>query len=115
VGAALTRLSRIASGRFGDALMATIVLDVLRAGTILGGAYCGVLFVGDLLQFQLVGDTLAPFALFAFGVTLPYFVTARLFVYLNFRTRLEGWDVQTRFGELLARAETEPEPAAVTS
>ena len=30
--------------------------------------------------------------------------TARFFLYLNVRTRAEGWDIQTRFAALAARA-----------
>ncbi|CAN5747553.1 hypothetical protein BH11MYX4_BH11MYX4_30880 [soil metagenome] len=34
---------------------------------------------------------------------IPYVATARFFIYLNVRTRVEGWDVQTRFAALAAR------------
>ena len=33
--------------------------------------------------------------------------TARFFVYLDIRTRTEGWDIQTRFAAIAARAEAE--------
>jgi hypothetical protein len=35
---------------------------------------------------------------------VPYLATARFFLYLNVRTRAEGWDIQTRFAAIAARA-----------
>ena len=42
-------------------------------------------------------------ALLGFWSVLPIRATARFFVYLDVRTRSEGWDIQTRFAALAAR------------
>ena len=48
------------------------------------------------------GGVLATLGLFA---AVPYLATARFFLYLNVRTRAEGWDIQTRFAAIAARAD----------
>jgi hypothetical protein len=108
IGAAATRMTRLSSGRFGDAFLASFVLDTLRIVVVASGMVAGYMVVGDVLEVHLVEDTLVPFALVAYGASIPYFATARLFVYLNFRTRSEGWDIQTRFAELDARGLSMP-------
>ena len=45
-----------------------------------------------------------PIALFSAWLAMPTLTVARFFVYLNLRTRREGWDIQTRFAALAARA-----------
>lgn len=67
--------------------------------------------LAELFQFQPPasmftqgGSVLAVLGWFAI---IPYAATARFFVYLNVRTRVEGWDVQTRFAALAMRAETD--------
>jgi hypothetical protein len=47
-------------------------------------------------------------ALAGFWGTVPLLTTARFFTYLDVRTRTEGWDIQTRFAAIAARAEAEP-------
>ena len=42
-------------------------------------------------------------ALLGFWMVLPLRATTRFFVYLDIRTRTEGWDIQTRFAALAAR------------
>ena len=103
IGATVARMTRLSSGRFGDAFLASFVLDLLRITVVAAGTMSGYMVVGDLLEVHLVEDTIWPFGLLAFAASIPYFATARLLVYLNFRTRSEGWDIQTRFAELDAR------------
>ena len=49
------------------------------------------------------GSTLA---LLGFWAVLPLVATTRFFVYLDVRTRAEGWDIQTRFAALVARTDS---------
>lgn len=43
-------------------------------------------------------------ALLGWWLSVPFVATARFFVYLDIRTRSEGWDIQTRFAGIAARA-----------
>jgi hypothetical protein len=43
-------------------------------------------------------------ALLGWWASLPILATARFFVYLDIRTRTEGWDIQTRFAAIATRA-----------
>ena len=52
-------------------------------------------------MFRVGGSWLA---LLGWWATLPLLASARFFVYLDIRTRTEGWDIQTRFAEIAARA-----------
>jgi hypothetical protein len=112
VVAALGRAQRIANAHFGAALMATILLLAApwasAALTDLAGR--------ELLQAVL--EVKPPPSMFAEGgswlallgwwAALPLLATARFFVYLDVRTRTEGWDIQTRFAAIAARR-LEPE------
>ena len=51
-------------------------------------------------------------AAIGFWVFVPYAATVKFLLYLNVRTRTEGWDVQTRFAALARRAEADAEEAA---
>ena len=44
-------------------------------------------------------------ALAAYWLFVPYLATARFLLYIDVRTRAEGWDVQTRFAAIAARGE----------
>ena len=46
-------------------------------------------------------------ALAGWWSALPLLATARFFVYLDIRTRSEGWDIQTRFAAIAARVAEE--------
>jgi hypothetical protein len=51
-------------------------------------------------------------ALLGWWAMIPLLQTARFFVYLDIRTRTEGWDIQTRFAAIAARSEAERVEAA---
>jgi hypothetical protein len=105
---ALKRAARIAGARFGAALGAMVLLLVARvAATVLGDAG-GREVLSQVLQidpprslFDAGGSWMA---LAGFWLGLPLASTARFFVYLDVRTRTEGWDIQTRFAALAAGA-----------
>ena len=79
------------------------------------GDVAGRSVVSDVLEFR------APPSMFeagggwlpmlGFWIVVPFVATARFLLYLDFRTRSEGWDVQTRFAAIAARDEEPDEPA----
>lgn len=109
IGQSFARSSRVASSALPDAIlgmflaMAVPLLGVLLAD--LGGRQ----LIGELFQFRAPASVFTEggsfLALLGWFCVVPYVATARFFVYLNVRTRVEGWDVQTRFAALAARAE----------
>lgn len=116
VGQALGRSQRVAQSDFGESLMMVIVGLVATGGAVLIAEFGGRAIIEELLQFRGPpsmfvegGSVLALIGLF--GV-VPYVATARFFTYLNIRTRAEGWDIQTRFAALAARADERVREAA---
>lgn len=104
VGGAFSRAQRMLNGRFGDALMVSLLISGLHLGAVwLGDRALATIFV-DLLQITPPPKLGEPdggvLGLCAFWLFVPYAATARLFAYLDLRTRTEGWDVQVRFAAL---------------
>ena len=116
VGASVGRMQRLGTGFFGDVLMAMLALWALYAVAIVLGDATGHAILEELLQIKVrpsEDEIGGPIALFALWMAVPTLTTARLLVYLNLRTRREGWDIQTRFAALAARARAETEDATV--
>ncbi len=116
VGQAFGRAQRIASSAVSDVLLGLVVLGLVPIGAVLLADIAGRAVVGELLQFRpprpiwsAGGGVLPILGLF---VQVPYLATARFFLYLNVRTRAEGWDIQTRFAAIAARASGEAKEAA---
>jgi hypothetical protein len=107
VGAAWGRAYGIAHGRLGVATAATILLSVLVVGATLLADVAGRELLGSLLEVRppppVFRDGVSALALLGFWTVLPLRATTRFFVYLDIRTRTEGWDIQTRFAALAAR------------
>lgn len=107
VGTALSRAQRMLSGRFGDAFLCWLLLSGLQLGATWLGDRALAALLRDLLQISppaAIGDPDGGvLGLVAFWLVLPYVTTARLFSYLDLRTRTEGWDVQVRFAALARR------------
>ena len=108
---AFGRSQRIATSAMGNTMLCVAMVTLLPLVAVLFADVGGRAFVSDLLQFRgpapfwvTGGSVLA--ALGWFGI-IPYVATARFFAYLNVRTRAEGWDIQTRFAAIAARAEQE--------
>lgn len=111
LGTAIKRSHRIAGSALADAalgLLAATCLPLLAMGVAEIG---GRLVLREVLLFrppapfwESGGSVLLVLGWFA---VIPYATTARFFVYLNARTRAEGWDIQTRFAAIAARAERE--------
>lgn len=104
LGAAMSRSHRLANSAFSEVLLAVAVLGLVPIISILLADVAGRSVIGEVLQFrppQAVwvkgGSVLATLGLF---LQVPYLATARFLLYLNVRTRAEGWDIQTRFAAL---------------
>ncbi len=111
LAAAMTRARRVSVSSVGDALLAIFALALIPAAAILLAEVGGRGVMSGLLQLRPPAalwdegwSVLAFAGLFAIA---PYAATARFFVYLNIRTRTEGWDIQTRFAAIAARASRE--------
>jgi hypothetical protein len=112
-GAAWGRAARIAQAQLGIATAANIVLSTLFVAAPIVADAAGRELLGTFLEirppralFDEGGSTLA---LLGFWLLVPLRATARFFVYLDVRTRTEGWDIQTRFAALAAREASEAE------
>jgi hypothetical protein len=109
VSGALARMQRLLSGGSGDAILAVLFLLALHVVAVFMGDLVGRGILEDVLEITppppmiaVGGSTLA---LAAFWWFVPFGATCRFLLYINVRTRNEGWDVQTRFAAIAARAE----------
>lgn len=109
VGGTLGRSQRVAQSDFGESLLMVVVGLAASIGAVFLADIGGRAIIEELLQFRgppsifvAGGSVLGLVGLF--GI-VPYVATARFFTYLNIRTRAEGWDIQTRFAALAARAD----------
>jgi hypothetical protein len=116
VGGAITRSARLSNSQSGQTVIATLALVALHLGATFLGDDVGRAILSDLFQFRepeslwtAGGSSLA---LIGFWLFLPYAATARFFVYLDLRTRSEGWDIQTRFAAIALRAREAERKAA---
>jgi MFS family permease len=107
VGASLGRLQRLLAGQSGEVIMAGLFLTLLHLAAVFLGDLVGRAVLEELLQISpppslldAHGSALGLASFFAF---VPFGATCRFLVYINVRTRTEGWDVQTRFAALAAR------------
>ncbi len=111
VAGGLGRSQWLGSNAMSEALIGVLVTTLVPVGAALFADVTGRAAIGELLQFRPPHpvwssgwSTLAAIGLF---VQVPWVATARFFLYLNIRTRTEGWDIQTRFAGLAARMERE--------
>ncbi len=113
--AAFGRASRVVSGRFGTAMATSMLLLGMHLVATILGDVAGRSAMTELLQIappppllEAGGSALAFVGFWGF---LPLLVVGRFFVYLDLRTRLEGWDVQTRFAAIAQRAQQDERDA----
>jgi hypothetical protein len=104
----LARAQRLLSGQSGDVILGLLFLSALHLTAALLGDVVGRSVLEDLLEipappsiFQAGGSVISLLAFWAF---VPFEATCRFLLYINARTRTEGWDVQTRFAAIAARA-----------
>jgi hypothetical protein len=103
---ALARASRIANARFGAAFATMLLLLVAPIAFALVADVAGREVLQSLLQVKPPPPVLhaggSGLALLGWWASVPFLATARFFVYLDIRTRTEGWDIQTRFAAIAA-------------
>ena len=105
VGRAIARLQRLLGG---DVILAVLFLTALHIVVTFAGDAVGRGVLEDLLEVtappSMWSTNGSGLGLAAYWLFMPYLATARFLLYINVRTRTEGWDVQTRFAALAARA-----------
>jgi hypothetical protein len=116
VAAALTRSARIVRQGSGQAVMALLLLAILHLLVVFAADSGGRTVITALLESRapaaIWDDGWSTLGLLGFWLFVPYLATARFLVYLDIRTRSEGWDIQTRFAALATRASAEERSAA---
>ena len=109
IGQSFARSNRVASSSLPDAMLGLVLAMAVPLVSVLLADIGGRQLIGELFQFRAPASMFSEggsfLALLGWFAAVPYVATARFFVYLNVRTRVEGWDVQTRFAALASRAE----------
>jgi hypothetical protein len=116
LGQAFGRAMRIANAHFGVALLTMLLLGLAPLATAMLADVAGREAMQSVFEvrpppsmFQAGGSWMA-FA--GWWVMVPIVTTARFLVYIDIRTRTEGWDIQTRFAAIAARAASETQDRA---
>jgi hypothetical protein len=116
VRGALARSAALVRRATGEAAMGLLLLCFLHAAAALSAESGGRAIIGVLLESRAPASVWTEgwswLTLAGFWAFVPYAATVRLFVYLDIRTRSEGWDIQTRFVALAARPTADARSAA---
>ncbi|MGD0524012.1 MAG: DUF4350 domain-containing protein [Polyangiaceae bacterium] len=116
VGGTLGRAQRVANAHFADAVLTMLLLGAAPVAAAMLADVAGREILQGLLEFKPPPSMFSAggswLALLGWWATIPLLQTARFFVYLDIRTRTEGWDIQTRFAAIAARSEAERAEAA---
>jgi hypothetical protein len=116
VGSTLGRAQRVANAHFADAVLTMLMLLLAPIAAAMLADVAGREILQGLLEFKPPPSMFRAggswLALLGWWAMIPLLQTARFFVYLNIRTRTEGWDIQTRFAAIAARTEAERAEAA---
>ena len=111
---AFSRSSRMMNGAFGEAAVALGARTLIDIAVIVLAEFAGRSLLEDFLQVtppqSLWSGGVGVLSLVGVWVWVPFRATLRFFVYLDLRARREGWDIQTRFAAIAARAEAATEP-----
>jgi hypothetical protein len=101
------RCLRIVGREPGPPIIASLLLSLLSLLAVVLADAAGRMIIATLLESHAPASMWesgsSTLALLGFWLFVPYTATARFFVYLDVRTRGEGWDVQTRFAALASR------------
>lgn len=108
LSAAFRRSSRLISFRFGRALTFVIVAFHIRLFFVITIEFLSRFIISFVLQLgSPLGELFSDFgsypSVLAFFLAAPIIALARMFDYVDTRTRLEGWDLQVRFKALVSR------------
>jgi hypothetical protein len=106
--AALRRSSRFVLGEGANAFPILVLLFLSQLAIVLTAELMGQALVEDVLQLgrplgHLFTQGGSAYALAGYLVSLPYVATARFLLYIDRRTRSDGWDIQVRFMAIAAR------------
>lgn len=111
VGRSFGRAQRIAATDVGSAIFGVALVVVLPLAAAVLADITGRAVLEDLLEVRapapLWRDGGSWLALLGFWAAVPFAATVRFLAYVNFRTRSEGWDIQTRFAALATRGPLE--------
>jgi hypothetical protein len=119
VGGTLGRAQRVANAHFSDAalMMFLSLLGPLLAAML--ADWAGREVLQQVLEVKpppsMFREGWSVLALVGWWAVQPLLHTARFFVYLDIRTRTEGWDIQTRFAAIAARADAERQEQMVVA
>lgn len=103
-------LSAMRQGRNMGFLLQSFLLRCLFVATALGATFTIFDFT---LQFENTAVALGPIgAALGYALAGPFIALARLFDYVDARTRGEGWDLQVRFQDIAERERIERERRA---
>jgi hypothetical protein len=110
VGRAFGRSQRIASAPLADAVLGALTFGALPWVAAFMIDVAGRVVLHELLEVAapapLFAEGGSALALFGYWLAIPLVASARFLFYIGFRTRGEGWDIQTRFAAIAARAES---------
>ncbi len=104
---ASSRSSRFIQGAADRAFMMWLAFGAIQiASAVLAEILCdglvdGVLQLGMLFP-PLRQELGSPYALLGLMLAVPYVATARFLMYIDLRTRRDGWDIQVRFMAIVA-------------
>ncbi len=108
---ACMRSQRLASRSTGESVLGAALLMAAQVLAAPIGDYVGRATIGQLFDATppppIWDDPSSVVALFGFFAAAPLLALLRFFLYLNVRTRVEGWDVQTRFVAIAQRQAAE--------
>jgi hypothetical protein len=114
IGSSLARTQRVAKAHFGAAIVAMILLLLLPPGAALLADAAGREVLQEVFEVRAPPSALRDggswLALLGWWSSVPFVATARFFLYLDIRTRTEGWDIQTRFAAIAAHASRNERP-----
>jgi hypothetical protein len=103
---AFGRATRLGKIRFGEAFSAMVLLLLVRLAFTAFADLAGREVLTGLLEIKpppgLATAGGSWLALAGWWLAVPIVASARFLVYLDVRTRAEGWDIQTRFAALAA-------------
>jgi hypothetical protein len=116
LGQAFGRAMRIANAHFGIALLAMVLLGLAPLATAMLADVAGREVLQSVFEVRpppsMFHAGWSWLALAGWWAMVPFVTTARFLVYLDIRTRTEGWDIQTRFAAIAARAADETQDRA---
>lgn len=100
----LSRARRLSDGRFARGLGLLGISALLRLAISAAAMTTSIFVLGFVLALESPAQWLDGWpALCGYVAVGPYVAYARLFDYIDARTRLEGWDIQVRFAAIARR------------